>query len=104
MRVFAALAAICAVSQIALAQTALAQTPDCKSMADADARLACYDNKATSAVKPGARPLACRPGQAQLSTSGVPRGGLLPRPTIATTSVSEPTGRLRRTANRSKPV
>lgn len=58
MRVFAALAAICALSQIALAQTALAQTPDCKSMADADARLACYDNKATSAVKPGARPLA----------------------------------------------
>ena len=58
MRVFAALAAICALSQIALAQTALAQTPDCKSMADADARLACYDNKAASVVKPGARPLA----------------------------------------------
>jgi hypothetical protein len=57
MRVFA-FAAICALSQIALAQTALAQTPDCKSMADADARLACYDNKAASVVKPGARPLA----------------------------------------------
>jgi hypothetical protein len=58
MRVFGALAAICALSQIALAQTALAQAPDCKSLADTDARLACYDNKATSAVKPGARPLA----------------------------------------------
>jgi hypothetical protein len=61
MRVSAAFAAICALSQIALialAQTALAQTPDCKSMADADARLVCYDNKAASVVKPGARPLA----------------------------------------------
>jgi hypothetical protein len=57
-RVFAAFAAICALSLIALPQTALAQTRDCKSMVDADARLACYDNQAASAVKPGARPSA----------------------------------------------
>ena len=56
MRVFA-FAAICALSQIALAQTALAQTPDCKSIAGSDARLACYD-KAAPAAKPAARPLA----------------------------------------------
>jgi len=59
MRLFAAFAAICALSQIALAQTAIAQTPDCKSIADAGARLACYD-KAAPAAKPAvaARPLA----------------------------------------------
>ena len=49
---FAAFAAICALSQ-----TALAQTPDCKSIADSGARLACYD-KAAPAAKPAARPLA----------------------------------------------
>jgi hypothetical protein len=38
MRFFAALAAICA-----LCQPALAQAPDCKSMTNPDARLACYD-------------------------------------------------------------
>jgi hypothetical protein len=58
MKVLAAFAAICALSQIALVQTAFAQNPDCKSLGDADARLACYDNKATSVAKPGARPLA----------------------------------------------
>ena len=56
MRFFAALAAICA-----LCQPALAQAPDCKSMTNADARLACYD-KATppaassATAKPAARP------------------------------------------------
>ena len=49
---FTAFAAICALSQ-----TASAQTPDCKSIADAGARLACYD-KAAPAAKPAARPLA----------------------------------------------
>jgi hypothetical protein len=51
---FAAFAAICALSQ-----TAIAQTPDCKSIADSGARLACYD-KAAPAAKPAiaARPLA----------------------------------------------
>jgi hypothetical protein len=53
MRFFAALAAICA-----LCQPAMAQAPDCKSMTKADARLACYD-KATppaAAAKPASRP------------------------------------------------
>ena len=57
MRLFAAFAAICALSQITHAQTAIAQTPDCKSIAGAGARLACYD-KAAPAAKPVARPLA----------------------------------------------
>ena len=58
MRVFAALAAICALSQIALAQTALAQTPDCKSIGRHRCAPGLLRQKATSAVKPGARPLA----------------------------------------------
>jgi hypothetical protein len=44
MRLFAVLAALCA-----LCQTATAQTPDCKSLSSAGARLACYD-KATPPV------------------------------------------------------
>ena len=43
MRFFAALAAICA-----LCQPALAQSPDCKSMTNSDARLACYDKTAAA--------------------------------------------------------
>jgi hypothetical protein len=43
MRRFALLVAICALSQ-----TAAAQTPSCKSIADAGARLACYDKAAAS--------------------------------------------------------
>ena len=52
MRFFAALAAICA-----LCQPAMAQAPDCKSMTNSDARLACYD-KATppQAVSAAAKP------------------------------------------------
>ena len=51
MRFFAALAAICA-----LCQPALAQAPDCKSMTNPDARLACYDKTAPSAAaKPASR-------------------------------------------------
>jgi hypothetical protein len=48
MRLFALLAAICAFSQ-----TALAQTPECRSVPDASSRLACYD-KATPPVAPKA--------------------------------------------------
>ena len=44
MRFFAALVAIGALSQ-----TAIAQTPDCKSIPDSAARLACYDRVAPSA-------------------------------------------------------
>jgi len=39
MKFFAVLVAICAMSQ-----TASAQVPDCKSIADPGRRLACYDN------------------------------------------------------------
>lgn len=46
----------------ALSQTALAQTPDCKSIAAAAARLACYDKVAApapaSATRPAPRPAA----------------------------------------------
>jgi hypothetical protein len=57
MRLFAAFAAICALSLTAFAQTAIAQTPNCKSIADSSARLACYD-KPSAAPAAAARPLA----------------------------------------------
>ena len=56
MRLFAMLVAICALSQ-----TAAAQTPECKGIADAGARLACYDKAApvaASASKPAPAPTA----------------------------------------------
>ncbi|HYI30417.1 MAG TPA: hypothetical protein VD863_21465 [Bradyrhizobium sp.] len=59
-------AAICALSQIAIAQTAIAQTGDCKGIADATARLACYDKTAPRAAvdKPAmTRPLAATPAK-----------------------------------------
>ena len=49
MRLFAVLVAICALSQ-----TAIAQTPECKSISDARARLACYDKAATPAASTAA--------------------------------------------------
>jgi hypothetical protein len=48
MRLFAVLAATCA-----LCQAAIAQTPECKSISNASARLACYD-KAAPPVAPSA--------------------------------------------------
>ena len=54
MRRFALLVAICALSQ-----TAFAQTPECKSITDSAARLACYDKAAPpriSSAKPAPRP------------------------------------------------
>jgi hypothetical protein len=53
MRLFAVLVAICALSQ-----SAAAQTPECKGIADAGARLACYDKVAPSAT---AKPTAALP-------------------------------------------
>jgi hypothetical protein len=50
MRLFAVLIAICAMSQ-----TAIAQTGDCKSIADTAARLACYDKATPPAAKPAAK-------------------------------------------------
>jgi hypothetical protein len=57
MRLFAVLVAICALSQ-----TALAQTPECKGIADSGARLACYDKTAPpAAASAAAKPLAAAP-------------------------------------------
>ena len=52
MRFFAVLVAICALSQ-----TAIAQTPECKSMPDPGQRLACYDR----AGPPAASSAAAKP-------------------------------------------
>jgi hypothetical protein len=50
MRLLALLAAMCA-----LCQTAQAQAQDCKSLTNADARLACYDKATPPAAKPALR-------------------------------------------------
>ena len=53
MRLFVLLVAICALSQ-----TAIAQTPECKSISEPGARLACYDKAAppvASSAKPASR-------------------------------------------------
>jgi hypothetical protein len=51
----------------ALCQTAAAQTPDCKSIADPAARLACYDK----GTPPAAASAASRPVQRAAPTSKV---------------------------------
>jgi hypothetical protein len=56
MKVVALSIAICALSQ-----TAMAQTPECKSIAAPNDRLACYD-KAGPTAKPTLRPAAAKPG------------------------------------------
>jgi hypothetical protein len=54
MRLFPILIVTCA-----LCQTAVAQTPDCKSIADSAARLACYDRSIPAAAPAApARPVA----------------------------------------------
>jgi hypothetical protein len=71
MRLFALTVAICALSQ-----TALAQTPDCKSIAEPQLRLSCYDKAApppasaerTVAVKPAA-PTSTRAPVSKLDSS-----------------------------------
>ena len=55
MRVVALSIAICALSQ-----AAIAQTPDCKSIAARNDRLACYD-KAAQPAKSTLRPAASKP-------------------------------------------
>jgi hypothetical protein len=55
MRLFSVLVAACA-----LCQAAIAQTPNCKSISDSAARLACYDKSpppASAAAAPAARPV-----------------------------------------------
>jgi hypothetical protein len=57
VRFFAVLVAICTTSQ-----AAIAQTPQCKSISDAGARLACYDKAAPPAAsKPAASASAKAP-------------------------------------------
>jgi len=56
MRLIVVLGAICALSQ-----SAAAQNGDCTSIADAAAKLACYNNEAPRAPAPVARPAAARP-------------------------------------------
>jgi hypothetical protein len=64
MRLFAMLAAICLLSP-----SALAETPECKTIPAASARLACYDKAAleasadkSAAAKPAAGAAAAKPG------------------------------------------
>jgi hypothetical protein len=70
MRLFAVLVAICALSQ-----TAAAQTPGCKGIADSAARLACYDKAAppampsASAKPPAALPAAKKDAAAKVDTA-----------------------------------
>jgi hypothetical protein len=55
MRLLAVLAAICTLSQ-----TAIAQTSECKSITDSDTRLACYDRIAATAASSAAAKPASR--------------------------------------------
>jgi hypothetical protein len=57
MKVIALLIAICALSQ-----AAMAQTPECKSIAAPNDRLACYDKAGPPPAKPTLRPAAAKPG------------------------------------------
>jgi hypothetical protein len=54
----------------ALFQTAIAQTPDCKSIADPATRLTCYDK----GTPPAAASTAARPVQRSVPTSKVDSG------------------------------
>jgi hypothetical protein len=60
MRFFVVLAAMCALTQIATAQT-----PECKSISDSAARLACFDKKAV----PEAPSAAAKPASPRNSAS-----------------------------------
>jgi hypothetical protein len=67
MRLFVALVALGALSQ-----TAFAQTPDCKSIADSAARLACYDRAGPPAAARPAAPVAATPGAPAVARPGAP--------------------------------
>ncbi len=66
MRFFVMLAAI-----FALTQTATAQTPECKSISDSAARLACFDKKAAPAT-PSAAAKPASPNSALKSDTAKP--------------------------------
>jgi hypothetical protein len=65
MRLIAVIAALGALSQ-----TALAQTGECKLIADAAARLACYD-KATPPAAPAAKPAVAKPAATRPARASV---------------------------------
>jgi hypothetical protein len=70
MKLIAALVAICA-----LCQTAAAQTPDCKSIADAGSRLACYDRVTPpTAPEKSAAAKPAGPGPARAPVSKIDSG------------------------------
>jgi sugar/nucleoside kinase (ribokinase family) len=64
MRLFAVLAAICTLSQ-----AAIAQTPECKSISDAGARLACYDK----AAQPGSTAASAKPPASARAPAAIDR-------------------------------
>jgi hypothetical protein len=65
MRFIATLVAICALSQ-----TALAQTPACKSIADSGQRLACYDKATPPQASPASAKLSARTAPASKGAPG----------------------------------
>ena len=65
MKRFAIAAMICALSQ-----TAIAQTSDCRAIADATARLACFDKAPPRAAPAMAKPLAATPAALPASKTG----------------------------------
>lgn len=65
MRLFAALVAICALSQ-----TAIARTPECQSLSDARARLTCYNKLAPFVATPGtAKPATRTPPASKIDST-----------------------------------
>jgi hypothetical protein len=64
MRLFAVLGVAVLGAICALTQTATAQTPECKSISDSAARLACYDKKGPTATPSAAAKPASRPNPA----------------------------------------
>jgi hypothetical protein len=65
MRFIATLIAICALSQ-----TAIAETPQCKSIADSGERLACYDKATPPPASPAAAKSAMRAAPASKVDAG----------------------------------
>lgn len=65
MKLIAIVAAICALSQ-----TAIAQTGECKLIADATARLACYDKASQASGSAAAKPIAAVPAKLPVSKAG----------------------------------
>jgi hypothetical protein len=67
MRLFAVLIAICALSQ-----TAIAETSECKAIADSDTRLACYDRTTSPANSSAAKSSAVKSSAVKPSAAAKP--------------------------------